>query len=109
MRVSNVPRSSNWVWAVYQNIASNSTFTSFSSVSGVVPPPPTVAIASMVAGQPTFQIGGVPGYSYTLQASSNLVAWADLLVTNPVATPFYWTDTSATNHSRRFYRALIGP
>ncbi len=27
-RISNVKRSSNWVWAVYQNIASNSVFTS---------------------------------------------------------------------------------
>jgi hypothetical protein len=38
MRISNTKRSSNWVWAVYQNIASNNTFASYASVVTNTPP-----------------------------------------------------------------------
>ena len=38
MRISNIKRSSNWVWAVYQNIASNNTFASYASVVTNTPP-----------------------------------------------------------------------
>jgi hypothetical protein len=111
MRVSNVPRSSNWVWAVYQNIVSNSTFTSFSAVAGVVtnPPPPTFDSFALVAGQPTFTIGGAVGYTYAVEGSANLVSWTNLLVTNPLVLPFDWTDVGASNLPMRFYRAVILP
>jgi hypothetical protein len=38
MRVSNVPRSSNWVWASYQVVASNATFASVAAVTTNTPP-----------------------------------------------------------------------
>jgi autotransporter-associated beta strand protein len=107
MRVSNVARSSNWVWAVYQNIASNSTFISIGAVSGVVTNPPTAPTFdsfAIVGGLPAFTIGGWPGYTYTVEASTNLATWTAVLVTNPVTMPFLWTDTGATNLDRRFYR-----
>jgi hypothetical protein len=112
MRISNVPRSSNWVWADYQNIASNSAFSSISAVSGGVtnpPAAPTFDSFALVGGLPTFTIGGSPGYVYTVQGSTNLTAWTDLLVTNPPVLPFSWTDGSATNFSHRFYRVLVSP
>jgi hypothetical protein len=112
LRLSNVARSSNWVWAVYQNILSNGAFTSISAVSGVVTNPPAAPnfeSFAVTSGQPSFSIGGTPGYNYTVQGSTNLVTWNDLLTTNPVAMPFQWTDYSATNFQRRFYRTLVSP
>jgi hypothetical protein len=38
MRLSNVARSSNWVWATYQTIASNSLFTSYGTATTNTPP-----------------------------------------------------------------------
>jgi autotransporter-associated beta strand protein len=109
MRLSNVSRSSNWVWAVYQNIASNAAFASFSVVSGVTPSAPVLQSFSVSNGQATMLIGGAAGYTYTVQTSTNLVSWSALLVTNPATLPFSWTDTGATNFSRRFYRVLLSP
>jgi hypothetical protein len=109
MRISNVSRSSSWVWAVYQNIASNSVFTSFGAVVSSPVSPPTFNSVAMIGGLPTFNIGGVPGHNYTIQASTNLVAWINLLTTNPPTMPFQWADNGATNFNQRFYRVLISP
>jgi hypothetical protein len=43
-----------------------------------------------------------------VQASSNLVNWSTLLVTNPAAMPFNWADTNTTAPAR-FYRIKTGP
>ncbi len=51
--------------------------------------------------------GSSPGY--TLQASSDLANWTTLLTTNSLSLPFLWTDPSATNFPRRFYRLIPGP
>jgi hypothetical protein len=56
-----------------------------------------------------FQVSGALGVTYTIQGSTNLVTWADLFSTNPLAMPFPWTDATSTNFQRRFYRALLGP
>ncbi len=55
------------------------------------------------------QIAGPGGWNYTVQASTNLMAWENVFTTNPVALPLSWTDDSTTNFSRRFYRVLLGP
>jgi hypothetical protein len=109
VRLSSVARSSNWLWAVYQNIVSNRTFNSISSVNGVPPPAPTFNAFTVSGGQPTFQIGGWPGYNYTIQASTDLVTWANLVTTKPAVIPFSWVDCTATNFDRRFYRTLVSP
>ena len=107
LRVENVGRSSNWVWAAYQNIASNALFASVSPVGIVVLP--TFNSVLFTNGKPNFTIAGSSGFTYTVQASTNLLSWTNLLVTNPPALPFSWTDASATNFSRRFYRVLFVP
>ena len=108
-RFSNVPRSSNWVWAVYQNIASNTTFAAYGNVATTVAATPTFGAAAMSGGAMGFQINGSAGFNYTVQGSTNLTTWTDLFATNPAAMPFNWTDISSTNFPARFYRVLLGP
>ncbi len=53
-----------------------------------------------------FVVGGVPGFTYAVQASTDLVDWITL-GTN--TSPFLFVDTDATNYSARFYRAVWMP
>ena len=58
-------------------------------------------------GSAQFTLEAVPGWSYTLQVSTNLVDWTPLtsfVATGP-AMPV--VDPAATNFSRRFYRAVV--
>ena len=57
-------------------------------------------------GQFRFGLAGVPGYSYIIQASTNLVQWRSLQ-TNP--SPFSFLDTNASQFPRRFYRGAYFP
>jgi autotransporter-associated beta strand protein len=107
LRVETVARSSNWIWAAYQNVASNAAFASYGAVNTVVLP--AFNSVQFTNGKPNFTITGTPNFTYTMQGSTNLLAWTNLLVTNPPAMPFSWTDTSATNFNRRFYRVLFSP
>ena len=56
----------------------------------------------------SMRASGVAGQSYTLQFSSTLNAWTDLLTTNSTGSVFYLQDTQATN-SLRFYRLKVNP
>jgi hypothetical protein len=47
-----------------------------------------------------------PYYSTIIQASTDLVNWANLYTNTP---PFTFTDSMATNFPCRYYRALLGP
>ncbi len=76
--------------------------------SGVVPEAPQLAGGPMIVGQFQLQITGAAGYAYTIQASTNLVAWTDLFTTNPVSMPLVWQDPGASNFPSRFYRVLLG-
>lgn len=57
-------------------------------------------------GQLQFSVGGLAGYSYAIEASSNLTTWVRL-ATNQA--PFVFTDWSATNLPQRFYRTVWLP
>jgi hypothetical protein len=56
-------------------------------------------------GMFTFRFYGEPGTNYLVQASTNLANWISL-ATNQVSGLSYleFTDTSATNYNKRFYR-----
>jgi hypothetical protein len=58
-----------------------------------------------VNGRLSFGVTGVPGFSYIIQSSSNLIDWMPL-ETN--VTPFTFTDTNAVN-PLEFYRAVYRP
>jgi hypothetical protein len=83
---------------------------SFGTIYLSLPPPSQSSALSVAAnpsnGLPTFQLTGQPGYSYAVQASTNLVDWTNIsLVVNTNGTvPF--TDPASTNYNQRFYRAV---
>jgi len=77
-------------------------------------PPPGQSSALSVAtngynGLPVFQLTGQPGYSYAVEASTNLVDWTNIavLVNTNGTVPF--TDPASSNYNQRFYRAVISP
>lgn len=62
--------------------------------------------ASYADGQYSFNISGMPGYSYVVQASTNLTDWVSVQ-TN--AAPFTFMDSQAGQFQQRFYRAFWLP
>jgi autotransporter-associated beta strand protein len=73
------------------------------------PTPPQLHPVMTNNGTFNLWVEGTVGPDYTIQASTNLAAWIDLLTTNPSATPFLWTDADVTNYTSRFYRVRLGP
>jgi hypothetical protein len=60
------------------------------------------------AGQPfNAMLYALPGLSYEIDASTNLVNWLPLTNFISTNTPFYFNDPTATNYNQRFYRAVI--
>jgi hypothetical protein len=70
---------------------------------------PRVATIAMEGGSPLFSFTGQGGPDYIVQASINMATWTNLLVTNPAAFPFEWSDPAAGAMEKRFYRVLLGP
>jgi len=73
------------------------------------PVPPGLGNASITNGQIRLMISGDVGPDYTVLASTNLVDWFSVFMTNPPTMPFLYVDSNATNCNQRFYRALLGP
>lgn len=57
----------------------------------------------------SLQLSGMPGKSYVLQASTNLVDWISISTNVPPATIQTLIDPSVTNYPTRFYRAVQLP
>ena len=73
----------------------------------VVPNPSPQLNLQMLPG---LQITGRIGRNYLIQWSSNFGSnWVDATTVTLNSTPQLWVDTSCTNCSRRFYRALLLP
>lgn len=64
--------------------------------------------APAITADPIFQFNviGVPGYHYVVQASTNMTDWVSLQ-TN--VCPFVFEDTNSTNYPARYYRAYYQP
>lgn len=69
-----------------------------------------VPTAAAILGQPVYvsngvsiSVTGVPGYSYVIEASTDLVSWV-VLRTN--VSPLQFTDTNSWRYPKRFYRAV---
>ncbi len=70
---------------------------------------PRVLSVSNVASGLRLRIDGDDGPDYTVQATTNMTNWTNLLTTNSPNVPFNWTDTNAGSFLQRFYRVLLGP
>lgn len=80
------------------------------SVVVLQPSPPAFSAPAITTGMFQSAISGSAGPDYSIYASTNLSSgWQLLLVTNPVALPFLFTDPAATNFRQRFYRVQLGP
>jgi autotransporter-associated beta strand protein len=80
------------------------------SVVVLQPSTPTFSSATITAGMFQSMVGGNPGPDYSIYTTTNLSSdWQLLLVTNPVALPFLFTDPASTNYQQRFYRVQLGP
>jgi autotransporter-associated beta strand protein len=67
---------------------------------------PTLGSASLAGGAFQFGVTGVPGFKYSVWASTNLMDW------NPLETnlsPFIFADTNLSGFPSRYYRALYLP
>jgi hypothetical protein len=53
-----------------------------------------------------FDVTGVSGFNYAVQASTNLMDWVPLLTNT---SPFTFTDTNAPDFPQRFYRSVYLP
>ena len=73
------------------------------------PAQPTLSAATLSNGTFGLTIAGNVGPDYSIYASTNLLNWNLLLMTNPSALPINFTDPGATNYTLRFYRVLLGP
>ncbi|HZL77563.1 MAG TPA: Ig-like domain-containing protein [Candidatus Limnocylindrales bacterium] len=52
-------------------------------------------------------LSGPVSSNYLVEASTNLINWTPIATFSTTNSPFYFTDTDATNYSQRFYRALL--
>ena len=71
LRLSNQKRSSNWVWAIYQNIASNSAFLGYTAITNLLPTAPANLTASSADGHAVLNWSTSAGAeSYNLKRST---------------------------------------
>jgi hypothetical protein len=71
---------------------------------------PSVSSVTMNNGQLTLSVtNSMLGPDYAVQASSNLVDWSTLFISNSPPMPFSWTDTNAATLPAQFYRIKVGP
>jgi hypothetical protein len=72
---------------------------------------PTVPSVGWSNGHFTLRVtNSMIGPDYAVQASSNLVNWSTIFITNsPPTTSFQWTDTNAPTARAQFYRIKVGP
>jgi hypothetical protein len=81
----------------------DNTIVSVANVAASVPPSLTGILPVGSGGHFTFAVGGTPGTTTVIQASTNMVNWLPIY-TN--VTPFEFTDLNTTNVPTRFYRAI---
>lgn len=73
------------------------------------PAQPNVQTVSPAGGAIQFQVTGDSGPDYAIEASTNLVNWTQLALTNAPALPWTWTDPQAATLPMRFYRIKLAP
>ncbi len=70
---------------------------------------PALSSVTFGNGQLAFQVSGQVGPDCAVEASTNLLDWNTLFITNSPPMPFIWTDTNAGATPIQFYRVKLGP
>ncbi len=65
-----------------------------------------MGISSSSNAFPTLTLAGSAGFNYLIQGSTNLADWEPVAIVINTNGVVHFTDTSATNFTRRFYRAV---
>jgi len=68
---------------------------------------PQLAAGRLNQGEYDLILAGQTNSTYILQASSNFVNWVPVATNVPGTTQFTLADTNASNHTSRFYRAVL--
>ncbi len=98
------------VWALYNVNAPGNNYMAFDnykiSTAPVQGPPPRLSVLAYAQGSPAaLRVRGISGAHCAIEASTNLVDWLPIR-TNIVSGGYFdFIDTSASQFSRRFYRA----
>jgi len=108
--VSNAPFAGSMVLGAFQVVITN-LYGSVKSSNAVLSVYATTASAldtPVLSGgsQIQFDVTGVSGFNYAVQASTNLMDWVPLLTNT---SPFTFTDTNAPDFPQRFYRSVYLP
>lgn len=78
-------------------------------VGGVTNIIPTISSISISGGEANLVVSGQAGLTYTLLASTDLLNWQALLVTNPSSTPFTMVETNFVTNANAYYRIQASP
>ena len=95
--------------AVADNGVPSQSATESFSVNVLRPANPTLHVLSRGNGGFQLLVSGDVGPDYALLASTNLVDWEPLLLTNSPAMPLLLSDPTRGGNDRRFYRVRMGP
>jgi len=78
-------------------------------VQPILNTPPTLSQPGLSSGQFHFQLNGLSGRNYRIDASTNLTAWVTLGTNTAFGGNFVFTDTNSPSFKNRFYRAVLLP
>jgi hypothetical protein len=72
-----------------------------------LPSQPTAISATISNGVPKFTLKGQPGYTFVVQASTDLISWSNIatVVNTNGTVPF--VDPASASFGARFYRAIL--
>ena len=68
---------------------------------------PSLAVAKSESGEVQLTLTGQTNLLYVIEASTNLVQWTKIAVRTNLTGSVELTDSAATKHARRFYRAVV--
>ena len=103
------PYTTNATLMVSDNGRPPMTATQSFSITVSRPAQPQLSAPALTDGVFALKVNGMAGPDYILLTSTNLSNWTPLQTNFSPVPPFVFLDARATNFSRRFYRAQLGP
>ena len=94
---------------IVTNIAGSTTSTNAILATPSGNTPPQLSDFTFINGIFSLTINGDSGPDYIVQASTNLIDWANIFTNHSPVPPFVWSDNAASNFNQRFYRIQTAP